>query len=178
VSELYDPLAPELVAARARAKQFLRRYNATTEADDRDALLREFFAEVGVGAWVEPPFFCDYGSNIAVGDRFYANAGCTILDCARVTIGDNALFGPNVQLYAATHPVDASLRRDGLEYAAPITIGDDVWIGGAAVVLPGVAIGDRAVVGAGSVVTRNVAADAVVAGNPARPLNVNVNVEV
>jgi maltose O-acetyltransferase len=176
VSTLYDPFAPELVAARTRAKQLLRRYNATTEEDDRDALLRELFAEVGNGAWVEPPFFCDYGSNIAVGDRFYSNAGCTILDCARVTIGDNALLGPNVQLYAATHPVDASLRREGLEYAEPITIGEDVWIGGAAVVLPGVAIGDRAVVGAGSVVTRDVAPDVVVAGNPARPLNVNVEV--
>jgi maltose O-acetyltransferase len=167
---LYDPFDPELVRARARAKALLRRFNATTEEDDRGAILRELFADVGDGAWIEPPFFCDYGTNIALGARFYANAGCTFLDCARIEIGDNALLGPNVQLYAATHPLDASLRRDGLEYAEPIAIGDDVWIGGAAIVLPGVTIGDRAVVGAGSVVTRDVPADAVVVGNPARAL--------
>jgi maltose O-acetyltransferase len=174
---LYDPMQPELVRARARAKELLRRYNATTEEDDRVSLLRELLATVGDKPWIEPPFYCDYGTNIAVGDRFYANAGCTVLDCARIQIGDNVLLGPNVQLYAATHPLDASLRRDGLEYAEPITIGDDVWIGGAAIVLPGVTVGDRAIVGAGSVVTNDVPADAVVAGNPARVLRDRLEVE-
>jgi maltose O-acetyltransferase len=103
-----------------------------------------------------------------VGERFYANVGCVFLDCAPISIGDGVLLGPAVQLYAATHPLDAETRRRGLEYALPISVGDEVWTGGGAIVLPGVTIGDRAVVGAGSVVTRDIAADAIVAGNPAR----------
>jgi len=170
VTELYDPMEPELVAARRRARGVLARYNATAEEeqDERAALLRELLARVGRYAWIEPPFFCDYGSNTSVGERFYANTGCIVLDSAPVTIGDRVLFGPAVQLLAATHPVEAELRAQGLEYAAPIAIGDDAWLGGGAIVLPGVTIGDRAVVGAGAVVTRDVPADTVVAGNPAR----------
>jgi maltose O-acetyltransferase len=170
VTELYDSLQPELVAARRRARGILARYNATAEEeqDERAALLRELLARVGRDAWIEPPFFCDYGSNTSVGERFYANTGCIFLDSAPVTIGDRVLFGPAVQLLAVTHPVEAELRAQGLEYAAPIAMGDDVWLGGGAVVLPGVTIGDRAVVGAGSVVTRDVPSDTVVAGNPAR----------
>jgi maltose O-acetyltransferase len=170
MTELYDPARPELVAARRRARGLLARYNATAEeqADERAALLRELFARVGAAPFVEPPFFCDYGTNTSVGDRFYANTGCIFLDSAPVTIGDRVLFGPAVQLLAATHPLEAELRAQGLEYAEPISIGDDVWLGGGAIVLPGVTIGDRAVVGAGSVVTRDVPADVVVAGNPAR----------
>jgi maltose O-acetyltransferase len=164
VTALYDPMQPELVEARQRARELLARYNATAE----EQLLRELFARVGVEPFVEPPFFCDYGSNTSVGDRFYANTGCTFLDSAPVTIGDRVLFGPAVQLLGATHPLEAELRAQGLEYAEPISIGDDVWLGGGAIVLPGVTIGDRAVVGAGSVVTRAVPADVVVAGNPAR----------
>ena len=167
---LYDPSQPELVAARQRARALLARYNATAEeqADERASLLGELLARVGAEPWIEPPFFCDYGTNTSLGDRFYANAGCIFLDSAPVTIGDRALFGPAVQLLAATHPLEAELRAQGLEYAEPISIGDDVWLGGGAIVLPGVTIGDRAVVGAGSVVTRDVPADVVVAGNPAR----------
>jgi maltose O-acetyltransferase len=170
VTELYDPSQPELVAARRRARFVLARYNATAEEeqDERASLLRELLARVGGDAWIEPPFFCDYGTNTSVGERFYANTGCIVLDSAAVTIGDRVLFGPAVQLLAATHPVEAELRAQGLEYAEPIAIGDDAWLGGGAIVLPGVTIGDRAVVGAGSVVTRDVAADVVVAGNPAR----------
>jgi maltose O-acetyltransferase len=164
VTALYDPLQPELVAARQRARGVLARYNATPE----EQLLRELFARVGEEPFVEPPFFCDYGSNTSVGDRFYANGGCIFLDSAPVTIGDRVLFGPAVQLLAVTHPLEAELRAQGLEYAEPISIGDDVWLGGGAIVLPGVTIGDRSVVGAGSVVTRDVPADVVVAGNPAR----------
>ncbi len=164
--ELYDASDEELVAARERARALLERYGRSRDT----ALLRELFARVGADPVVEPPFHCDYGDNISIGDRFYANAGCVVLDCAPVAIGDRVLFGPGVHVYAATHPLDAGLRRRGLEYARPVTIGDDVWIGGAAVVLPGVTIGERAVIGAGSVVTRDVPADVVAAGNPCRAL--------
>jgi len=170
MTEPYDPLAPELVEARRRARGILARYNATAEEeqDERAALLHELLGRVGADAWIEPPFFCDYGKNLLLGDRFYANTGCIVLDSAPVTIGDRVLLGPAVQLLAVTHPLEAKLRAQGLEYAEPIAIGDDVWLGGGAVVLPGVTIGDRAVVGAGSVVTRDVRADTVVAGSPAR----------
>jgi maltose O-acetyltransferase len=164
VTALYDPSQPELVAARQRARGVLARFNATPE----EQLLRELFARVGAEPFIEPPFFCDYGSNTSVGDRFYANTGCVFLDSAPVTIGDRVLFGPAVQLLAATHPLESELRAQGLEYAEPIAVGDDAWLGGGAIVLPGVTIGDRAIVGAGSVVTRDVPADTVVAGNPAR----------
>jgi maltose O-acetyltransferase len=164
--ELYDASDPDLLAARRRTRELLARYNA----DPVPALLRELLGAVGPEAVVEPPFYCDYGDNIAIGERFYANTGCVFLDCARIEIGERVLFGPNVQLYAATHPVEAEARREGLEYAVPITIGDDVWLGGAVIVLPGVTIGDRAVVGAGSVVTNDVPAEIVAAGNPCRPL--------
>ena len=164
--ELYDASDPELLAARRRARGLLDRYNAGPGA----LLLRELLGEVGPEAVVEPPFHCDYGENVTVGARFYANAGCIFLDCAPIRIGDRVLLGPGVHLYAATHPVDAETRGRRLKYAQPITIGDDVWIGGACIVLPGVTIGDRAVVGAGSVVTRDVPDDVVAAGNPCRPL--------
>ena len=167
---LYDPSEPELVAARQRARALLARYNATAEeqGDERARLLGELLARVGAEPWIEPPFFCDYGTNTSIGDRFYANTGCVFLDSAPVRIGDRVLLGPAVQLLAATHPLEAELRTQGLEYAEPISIGDDVWLGGGAIVLPGVTIGDRAVVGARSVVTRDVPADVVVAGSPAR----------
>jgi maltose O-acetyltransferase len=169
---LYDPLDPGLAAARARAKRLLAEYNATTDAEteERSRLLHGLLGGVGLDAWIEPPFFCDYGTNLEVGDRFYANTGCVVLDCARVQIGDRVLLGPGVQLLAATHPLEAELRAEGLEYAEPITIGDDAWLGGGVIVLPGITIGERAIVGAGSVVTHDVPAGAVVAGNPARPL--------
>ncbi len=162
--ELYDARDPELVAGRARARELLGRFNAEPDR----SLLEELLRSVGPEAVIEPPFHCDYGFNISVGERFYANVGCVFLDCAPLSIGDGVLLGPAVQLYAATHPVDAETRRRGLEYALPISIGHDAWIGGGAIILPGVTIGDRAVVGAGSVVTRDVPADAIVAGNPAR----------
>jgi maltose O-acetyltransferase len=164
--ELYDASAPELVRSRRRAKTLLAAFNAQPDA----VVLRDLLGHVGAGAVVEPPFYCDYGENISIGDDFYANSGCVFLDCATIEIGDRALLGPSVQLYAATHPTDARLRRRGLECARPIAIGDDVWIGGGAILLPDVSIGDRAVVGAGSVVTKNVPADVVAVGNPCRPL--------
>jgi maltose O-acetyltransferase len=164
--ELYRASDPELRAARVRAREVTKRYNETREISRLEGL----FDHLGANAVIEPPFHCDYGSNISIGSDFYANTGCVFLDCARIEIGDRVLFGPSVQLYPATHPPEAERRRDGLEYALPITIGDDVWLGGAVIVLSGVTIGDRAVVGAGSAVTRDVAAGAIAAGNPCRPI--------
>jgi maltose O-acetyltransferase len=164
--ELYDPADAELTAARARARDLLRRYNAAPDA----GLLAELLGAAAPDAVVEAPFHCDYGFNISVGERFYANANCVFLDCAPIRIGAHVLLGPAVQLCAATHTVEAETRRRGLEYALPITIGDDVWLGGGVIVLPGVTIGSRAVIGAGSVVTRDVPADVVAVGNPCRPL--------
>jgi maltose O-acetyltransferase len=172
VAELYDPFVPELVRARARAKALLARYNGTSDeqGDERAALLGELLGSVGESTWIEPPFFCDYGSNIRAGARFYANTGCVVLDCAAVTIGERVLLGPYVQLITATHPLDAEVRASGLEYAEPIDLADDVWIGSGAIVLPGVSVGARAVVGAGAVLNRDVAPDTVVVGSPARPV--------
>ena len=171
MTELYDPSEPERVRARAHASALLARYNRTSSDDTaRAEILGELFGRVGRGVVIEPPFHCDYGSNIVLGERFYANAGCVVLDCAPVTIGDRVQLGPLVQLLAVSHPLDRSQRAAGLEYGEPISIGDDAWLGGGAIVLPGVTIGEGAVVGAGSVVTRDVETETVVAGNPARPL--------
>jgi len=164
--ELYDALDPELVEARERARLLLARYNAT---GDREALTA-LFGRLADDTVVEPPFHCDYGFNISVGRRFYVNVNCVFLDCAPIEIGDHVLLGPGVHLYTATHPPDAAERRSGLELAKPISVGDDAWLGGGAIVLPSVTIAARAVVGAGSVVTRDVSADERVAGNPARPI--------
>ncbi len=180
MNELYDPAEPDRARARARAKALLARYNRSgdDERSYRASILRELLGRLGPSAWIEPPFYCDYGSNISLGERFYANTGCVVLDCEAVEIGARVKLGPAVQLLAVSHPLDATQRALGLEYGEPISIGDDVWIGGGAIVLGGVAIGDRAVVGAGSVVTRDVPPDVVVAGNPARILvfdNLEVN---
>jgi len=165
--KLYDALDPELVEARRHARQLLARYNAT---GDREALTA-LFSRLADDAIVEAPFHCDYGFNISVGTRFYANVNCVFLDCAPIEIGDHVLLGPAVHLYTATHPLESAERRKGLELAKPISVGDDAWLGGGAIVLPGVTIGARAVVGAGSVVTRDVRAGEKVAGHPARPID-------
>jgi maltose O-acetyltransferase len=168
--ELYLAADLELVAMRRNARRLTRLFNATTEDDDelRDEILRELLGSCGGNIQIEPPFRCDYGSFISVGENFYANFGCVILDCNRVTIGSNVMCGPNVQIYAAHHPLDASTRIAGPELGSPITIGNNVWIGGGAIILPGVSIGDNAVIGAGSVVTRDVPANVIAAGNPCR----------
>jgi maltose O-acetyltransferase len=165
----YDPYDPVLVADRVRAREILRGLNACAPGDDatRRAFTTELFG-VETGAFLQAPFHCDYGYNIVVGKGFYCNFNCVILDVAPVKIGDHVLLGPAVQIYTATHPLDAAERRRGIEGAKPVTIGNDAWIGGGAIVLPGVSIGDRAVIGAGSVVTKDVPADVIVAGNPAR----------
>jgi maltose O-acetyltransferase len=167
--ELYDPLDPELVAARDRARDLCQDLNATREADaaGRRRILIDLFGAGGEEVWMQPPFFCDYGANIFLGKRVFFNFNCVVLDVCAVRIGDFTLFGPAVQIYTATHPLEAELRRTR-EFAKPVTIGSDVWVGGAAVILPGVTIGSRSVIGAGSVVTRDVPDDVFAAGNPCR----------
>jgi len=168
--ELYRASDPELVAARLRAQELLVRYNASAPADAgaRSALLRELFGAVGDAPTVMPRFSCDYGFNITAGRNLFVNYDCVFLDVAPIEIGDDVQIAPAVQLYTATHPLDPAVRRSGLEGGLPIRIGHNAWIGGGAIVLPGVTIGDDAVIGAGSVVTRDVPAGVVVVGNPAR----------
>lgn len=167
--ELYDPLDPELVRARDHARDLCQDLNATREADQevRRRILTSLFGKGGESVWMQPPFYCDYGSNILLGERVFFNFNCVVLDVCRVTIGDYTLFGPAVQIYTATHPMNAELRRKQ-EFAKPIDIGSDVWVGGGAVICPGVRIGPRSVIGAGSVVTRDVPEGVFAAGNPCR----------
>lgn len=168
--ELYDPLDPQLVDERRRARLLCKVLNETSEDEpaERDRILKELIPNAGVDLWLQPPFYCDYGSNIALGDKVFFNFNCVVLDVAPVTIGNYVLFGPAVQLYTATHPLSASERRKGLESGKPIWIEDDVWVGGGAIILPGVRIGQGAVIGAGSVVTRDVPGQVFAAGNPCR----------
>ncbi len=168
--ELYRPDAPEIIADLASAAAWLARYNtaAGSPPDVLRAMLAEQFAAVGRNVEIRPPFFCDYGYNIRLGDGVFLNFNCVILDVVEVTIGDRSQIGPAVQIYTADHPRDAETRRDGLEFGRPVRIGQDVWIGGGSIILPGVSVGDGAVIGAGSVVTRDVAPNQTVAGNPAR----------
>jgi maltose O-acetyltransferase len=165
----YDPQDADLVASRDRARALCQQLNALP-ADEpgalRPLLARLFGADTDV--YVTPPFSCDYGTQVRLGRRVYFNFQCVILDVAPVTIGNHVLFGPGVHIYTAMHPIDAAQRRSGVEWGEPVTIGDDVWIGGGAILCPGVRIGDRAVIGAGSVVTRDVPADVFAAGNPCR----------
>jgi maltose O-acetyltransferase len=170
--ELYLAGDPELAAEHARAQELLGRYNATSHAaqDERDRLLRDLLGEVGAGVVVKPPFRCDYGSQVAIGARTFVNYGCVMLDVAPIRIGANCQFATAVQLLTATHPVDPEPRRAGWEYAEPIAIGDNVWLGGGVIVCPGVTIGDDTVVGAGAVVTKDLQPRVVAVGNPARVL--------
>ncbi len=170
--ELYRPDAPEIVSDQAATASWLARYNsaAGSAPDVMRMILTERLAAMGTNVVIRPPFFCDYGYNIRLGDGVFLNFNCVILDVVEVTIGDRTQIGPAVQIYAADHPRDAKTRRDGLEFGRPVRIGSDVWIGGGSIILPGVTIGDGAVIGAGSVVTRDVAANRTVAGNPARPI--------
>jgi maltose O-acetyltransferase len=168
--ELYFASDPELQADQEIARAWMVRYNAALGASDSDrhSLLVERFAAVGKDVVIRPPFHCDYGYNIRLGDGVFLNFNCIILDVAAVTIGAGTQIGPAVQIYAADHPRDPNLRRTGAELGRPVTIGRNAWIGGGAIILPGVVIGDDSVIGAGSVVTRNVPAGATVRGSPAR----------
>ena len=168
--ELYLASDPEIQADLARAQDLMERYNATldSERDERARLLRELLGELGDGVAIRPPFHCDYGRYISIGAGTFVNYGCAMLDVAPIRIGAACQLATHVQLLTATHPVDPSARRLGWEYAQPITIGDNVWLGGGAIVCPGVSIGDDTVVGAGAVVTRDLPAGVVAYGNPAR----------
>jgi len=166
--DLYDPGDPELAASRARAVGLTIRINTEPDRAVRRALVNELIDASDGGAVIMPGFFCDYGDNIHIGARAFVNANCVFLDCADIVIGDDFQCGPGVQILTPEHPLDAVERKAGLESARPIRIGDDVWLGGGAIVLAGVTIGDRAIVGAGAVVTKDVPPDVVVAGNPAR----------
>lgn len=167
--ELYDPFDPELARARNRARDLCQDLNATREEqqEERRRILCQLFGQGGDTVWMQPPFFCDYGTNIKLGERVFFNFNCVVLDVARVTVGDYTLFGPAVQIYTATHPPNAELRRRQ-EFAESIEIGSDVWIGGGAILCPGVRIGPRSVIGAGSVVTKDIPEAVFAAGNPCR----------
>lgn len=169
--EWYSCLDDELDRLRVLARQAVHSHNTLAPAERGQAApaLIRLFAGFGEGAFIEAPFHCGYGFNITLADRVYLNAGCVILDSAPVMIGAGSMLGPAVQIYCAEHHKDRASRAAGLEVARPVTIGRDVWIGGAAVILAGVSIGDGAIVGAGAVVTRDVPAGATVVGNPARP---------
>jgi maltose O-acetyltransferase len=170
--ELYLADDPELAADSGRAQALLERFNATSDAagDERDRLLRELLGAVGEGVVVKPPFRCDYGRHIEIGDGTFVNYGCVMLDVVAIRIGAACQIATNVQLLAATHPVDPEPRRLGWESGEPITLRDNVWLGGGAIVCPGVTIGENTVVGAGAVVTRDLPANVVAVGNPARVL--------
>jgi maltose O-acetyltransferase len=167
---LYNALDPQLSEERLQARLLLKQLNETPEdqPEERSRILKELLPHAGAGLWLQPPFYCDYGSNIYLGANVFFNFNCVVLDVAAVTIGSRTLFGPNVQVYTATHPMNHVERAAGLEFAKPITIGQDVWIGGSAVICPGVSIGDRSVIGAGSVVTKDIPADVFAAGNPCK----------
>jgi maltose O-acetyltransferase len=168
--KLYKAFGPELLEERQRAKEAIFDYNALRpgEVEKRNEILRKLFKKVPRNFFIEPPFRCDYGYNISIGENFYSNYNCVILDCAEVNIGDNVLFGPNVSLFTAGHPVHHELRVQEFEYAFPITIGDNAWIGGGAILNAGVTIGENTVIGSGSVVTRDIPANVIAAGNPCK----------
>jgi maltose O-acetyltransferase len=168
--DLYIADDPEIAEAGARAQDLMTAYNATSvrQGPLRRALLAQLLGSIGDGTELRPPLYVDYGSNITIGARCFANYGLVALDVARITIGDDVQIGPNVQLLTPTHPVEPEPRRQKWEAAEPITIGDNVWLGGGAIVLPGVTIGANTVVGAGAVVAKDLPADVVAVGNPAR----------
>lgn len=168
--ELYDPFDKQLSDERLQTRLLLKELNDSREdqVEERNRILKELIPNAGEGLWLQPPFYCDYGYNLVVGDKVFFNFNCVVLDVMEVRIGSRALFGPNVQVYTATHPMDHRVRASGVENARPISLGEDVWIGGSAVICPGVSIGDRSVIGAGSVVTKDIPADVFAAGNPCR----------
>lgn len=170
--ETYNCLDAGLKAERHDVRQLLRLYNLAEAASERESILARLLRHVGRDSIIESPFHCVYGRNIHIGNHVYLNVQCTILDCAEVHLGDHVMVGPSVQMYTAAHLLQAEGRNQGLEVAKPIVIDDNVWIGGGAILLPGVTIGRNAVVGAGAVVSRSVAPDTVVAGNPARVIRV------
>ena len=166
--ECYNCLDPDLEAERQKTKELLRLYNLAEAVSERQTILQQLVGEIGQNSIIEPPFYCSYGYNIHIGNHVYMNYSCTILDNNEVHIGHHVMIGPAVQIYTAAHPLQAESRTQGMEVAQPIVIEDNVWLGGGAILLPGVRIGRNAVVGAGAVVSRSVPANMVAAGNPAR----------
>lgn len=168
--ELYDPNDATLAGERMQARKLLFRFNHTSPdaLDERTSILKELFGSIKDAIYIEPSFQCDYGYNIHVGSNFYANFNCVFLDVSTIHIGDNVLIAPNVSLFTATHPIDPEIRLSLKEFAAPITIGNNVWIGGGSIVCPGVTIGDNAVIGAGSVVVKDIPANMIAVGNPCK----------
>ena len=168
--EMYNAMDPQLVKEREDCRLLFYQFNQLDEShlQDRRKVLAQLMGSHGENLIIEPPFFCDYGSNIYLGDHVFMNYNCILLDVCEIRIGSHTMFGPNVQLYTATHPLEWKERASGLEFGKPITIGEHVWMGGGAIVCPGVSIGDRSVIGAGSVVTKDIPSDVFAAGNPAK----------
>jgi len=168
--ELYNALDAKLSNERLKARLLLKDLNDSREDEEekRKRILKDLLPNAGEDLWIQPPFYCDYGTNITVGDKVFFNFNCVVLDVMLVKIGSRTMFGPNVQIYTATHPMNYKERATGLEFAKPITIGEDVWIGGSGVICPGVTIGDRTVIGAGSVVIKDIPSDVFAAGNPCK----------
>ncbi|MBF0119700.1 MAG: sugar O-acetyltransferase [Desulfobacterales bacterium] len=170
--ELYNASDPLLKQERQRARSLIHQLNVTHYSDQLayKQILMELLPNASDDIWIEPPFFCDYGYNIFIGEKVFFNFNCVLLDVMPIRIGSNVLFGPNVQIYTAAHPIDAMERRKGFEFAKPISIGNDCWIGGSVIITPGVTIGDRCILGAGTVVTKDVQSDTIVVGNPAKTM--------
>lgn len=168
--EKYNPNVPELLNDRLHAKSLCQKYNSlpADAKEEKLSLLKNLFGKKGSALTIEPNFFCDYGFNIEFGENCYINHNCVILDCAKVKLGQNVLIGPNCGFYTAIHPINAEERNQWFEYAKPITVGDNVWFGGNVVVLPGVSIGNNTVIGAGSVVTKDIPNNVVAVGNPCK----------
>lgn len=168
--ELYDPLNKQLTEERLHARLLIKSLNNCGEdqIEKLNQIIKKLIPNSGSDLWIQPPFYCDYGTNIITGNKVYFNFNCVVLDVMQVIIGSRTLFGPNVQIYTATHPMEYEQRTSGLEFAKPVTIGEDVWVGGGAIICPGVTIGDRSVIGAGSVITKEIPSDVFAAGNPCR----------
>ena len=168
--ELYNALDKQLTEERVKTRLLLKELNDSREdqPEQREIILKELLPNAGIGLWLQPPFYCDYGTNIILGENVFFNFNCVLLDVAKITVGSRTVFGPNVQIYTAGHPVNYLERASGLEYGKSIVIGEDVWIGGSAIICPGVTIGNRSIIGAGSVVTKDIPDDVIAVGNPCR----------
>lgn len=168
--EYYISWDEELTLEREKAKDLLFEFNSIKPSlrAEREIIINKLFGKVGKNCWIESPFNCDYGYNITVGDNFYTNTNCCILDCAKITIGNNVWIGPNVGIYTPNHAFDSKERTHGYEKSLPIEIGDNVWIGGGVTIIGGVKIGQNSIIGAGSVVTKNIPSGVIAAGNPAK----------
>ncbi len=171
--ELYNAADETLFRMRVKARERMQEFNQSPyDVQLRYSILEQLLGKIGKNVDIQPPFYCDYGCHIEAGDNFFANFNCVMLDCAKISIGKNVFLGPNVQLYAAHHPVLAAERIKGPELASPITIGDNVWIGGGSIICAGVSIGENTTIGAGSVVVKNIPANAVAVGNPCRVIRI------